>query len=92
MSSSAASQVEGKGGFTKLANKVRVGGPTVLFHGALAASGATFVGHWPWFFVVRDPPSPLCIVCLCRHEYCTDLCLSARRVECQKSNYGKLST
>lgn len=24
----------------------------MLFHGALAASGATFVGHYPWFFVV----------------------------------------
>ena len=25
-------------------------GPRVLFHGALAASGATMVGHFPWFF------------------------------------------
>jgi hypothetical protein len=25
-----------------------VGGPTVLYHGALAASAATFVGHYPW--------------------------------------------
>jgi hypothetical protein len=40
--------VEGKGGFNKLVQKVRVGGPTVLYHGALAASAATFVGHYPW--------------------------------------------
>lgn len=36
-------QVEGKGGFTKLVNKVRAGGPTVLFHGALAASGESLL-------------------------------------------------
>ncbi len=41
-------QVEGAGGGAKLAAKVRAGGPTVLFHGALAASAATFVGHYPW--------------------------------------------
>ncbi|EFN57148.1 hypothetical protein CHLNCDRAFT_30535 [Chlorella variabilis] len=44
-------QVEGKGGFGKLVQKVRVGGPGVLYHGALAASAATFVGHYPWFAV-----------------------------------------
>jgi hypothetical protein len=49
-------QVEGKGGFGKLVLKVRAGGPTVLYHGALAASGATFVGHYPWFFVVSHSP------------------------------------
>lgn len=47
-------QVEGKGGFSKLMQKVRVGGPTVLYHGALAASAATFVGHYPWFFVYNS--------------------------------------
>lgn len=41
-------QVEGAGGFGKLVQKVRVGGPFVLWHGALAASAATFVGHYPW--------------------------------------------
>lgn len=53
-------QVEGKGGLTKLAGKVRVGGPTVLWHGALAASGATFVGHYPWFatFNILDENLP----------------------------------
>ena len=45
-------QVEGKGGFGKLVAKVRTGGPTVLYHGALAASGATFVGHYPFFATV----------------------------------------
>ncbi|KAL4435632.1 hypothetical protein ABPG77_002595 [Micractinium sp. CCAP 211/92] len=47
-------QVEGKGGFGKLLAKVRVGGPSVLYHGALAASAATFVGHYPWFFVYNQ--------------------------------------
>eukprot|EP00798_Chlamydomonas_sp_ICE-L_P030089 gene30089-35051_t len=42
-------QVEGKNGLAALSNKIKVGGPTVLFHGALAASAATFVGHYPWF-------------------------------------------
>lgn len=51
-------QVEGKGGFTKLVAKVRTSGPTVLYHGALAAAAATFVGHYPWFFTVR-PADPL---------------------------------
>lgn len=53
-------QVEGKGGLQKLAAKVRVGGPTVLWHGALAASGATFVGHYPWFatFNILDENLP----------------------------------
>lgn len=32
-----------------LASKVKTGGPTVLYGGALAASAATFVGHYPWF-------------------------------------------
>lgn len=43
-------QVEGKGGFGKLVGKVRANGPSVLYHGALAAAAATFVGHYPWFF------------------------------------------
>jgi hypothetical protein len=47
-------QVEGAKGFSMLKNKVRVGGPTVLYHGALAASAATFVGHYPWFFTFNQ--------------------------------------
>lgn len=43
-------QVEGKHGFSALVAKVRTSGVPVLFHGALAASAATFVGHYPWFF------------------------------------------
>ncbi|KAL3144290.1 hypothetical protein ABBQ32_004054 [Trebouxia sp. C0010 RCD-2024] len=43
-------QVEGKHGFQALVKKVKTGGVPVLYHGALAASAATFVGHYPWFF------------------------------------------
>jgi Mitochondrial carrier protein len=43
-------QVEGKHGFSALKAKFRTGGPTVLYHGALAASAATFVGHYPCKF------------------------------------------
>ena len=43
-------QVEGKGGFTKLLTKASNHGPSVFFHGSLAAAGATMVGHFPWFF------------------------------------------
>eukprot|EP01012_Entosiphon_sulcatum_P032569 TRINITY_DN41403_c0_g1_i1.p1 TRINITY_DN41403_c0_g1~~TRINITY_DN41403_c0_g1_i1.p1 ORF type:complete len:314 (-),score=50.37 TRINITY_DN41403_c0_g1_i1:70-966(-) len=42
-------QVEGKRGLPALAAKYKVGGPTVFFHGALGAAGATAVGHYPWF-------------------------------------------
>eukprot|EP00698_Gefionella_okellyi_P005776 TRINITY_DN15231_c0_g1_i1.p1 TRINITY_DN15231_c0_g1~~TRINITY_DN15231_c0_g1_i1.p1 ORF type:complete len:290 (-),score=68.33 TRINITY_DN15231_c0_g1_i1:57-926(-) len=42
-------QVEGKDGMRKLASKFRANGPTVFFHGAIGASAATFVGHYPWF-------------------------------------------
>lgn len=44
-------QVEGKEGLTKLQAKFKTGGVPVLFHGALATSAATFVGHYPWFTV-----------------------------------------
>jgi len=40
-------QVTGK--FSNVVNKVKVGGPIVLYHGALASASATFVGHYPWF-------------------------------------------
>lgn len=43
-------QVEGNNGLASLASKVGKSGPTVLYHGAVAASAATFVGHYPWFF------------------------------------------
>lgn len=44
-------QVEGKEGLTKLGQKYRAGGSAVFFHGAVAMSAATFVGHYPWFMV-----------------------------------------
>jgi len=43
-------QVNGKDGLKILFSKIGKSGPTVLWHGALGASGATFVGHFPWFF------------------------------------------
>lgn len=47
-------QVEGSKGLPLLAAKVKAGGPGVLYHGALAAMGATFVGHYPWFFTFNQ--------------------------------------
>jgi hypothetical protein len=43
-------QVEGADGLKKLGAKMNKGGPLVLFHGALGAMTATFVGHYPWFY------------------------------------------
>ena len=42
-------QVEGSGGMTKLMAKFRTNGISTFFHGSLAATSATFVGHYPWF-------------------------------------------
>jgi len=42
-------QVEGKDGLKKLGQKIKVGGPRVLWHGAAGAVSATFVGHYPWY-------------------------------------------
>lgn len=44
-------QVNGKDGLQKLFAKFKVAGPSTFFQGALAAAAATFVGHYPWFFV-----------------------------------------
>lgn len=44
-------QVEGSSGITKLFAKFKTGGPSAFYHGSLAAASATFVGHYPWFFV-----------------------------------------
>jgi len=44
-------QVEGKEGLGKLAAKYKANGVPVFFHGALATSAATFVGHYPWFTI-----------------------------------------
>jgi hypothetical protein len=42
-------QVNGPQGWKLLKDKVRLYGPGAFFHGALASSLATFVGHYPWF-------------------------------------------
>lgn len=42
-------QVDGKQGLTNLKNKIKITGPSTLFHGTLASMSATFVGHYPWF-------------------------------------------
>jgi len=38
------------GSFQPVITKIKSGGPTVLWHGSIAAASATFVGHYPWFF------------------------------------------
>lgn len=43
-------QVEGKPGLNILKGKFQANGPSVFYHGALAAAGATWAGHFPWFF------------------------------------------
>lgn len=40
-------QVTGK--FSAVTDKMRIGGPLILYNGAIAAASATFVGHYPWF-------------------------------------------
>lgn len=47
-------QVEGAKGLNHVKAKIARGGPTVLYHGALGAAGATMVGHWPWFFTFNS--------------------------------------
>uniref|UniRef100_A0A6C0CTP4 Mitochondrial carrier protein n=1 Tax=viral metagenome TaxID=1070528 RepID=A0A6C0CTP4_9ZZZZ len=42
-------QVEGSKGIATLKDKMQTSGSKVLFHGAMAASVATLVGHYPWF-------------------------------------------
>jgi len=42
-------QVEGSKGMDKLRAKYRAGGIPVFYHGALATSAASFLGHYPWF-------------------------------------------
>lgn len=43
-------QVNGKEGLQILGAKIKAGGPFIMWHGGGAAAGATFVGHFPWFF------------------------------------------
>ena len=42
-------QVDGKEAMSILRSKLNTG-PNVLYHGSLAACGATIVGHFPWFY------------------------------------------
>ena len=42
-------QVEGSRGISTLRTKIQNHGATTLYHGSLASSAATFVGHYPWF-------------------------------------------
>lgn len=45
-------QVHGRNGFKTLVSKMKAARtPVPLYHGSVAASAATFVGHFPWFFV-----------------------------------------
>lgn len=44
-------QVQGKEGIPNLLAKARAKGPSVFYHGSLAAASATAVGHYPWFMV-----------------------------------------
>jgi len=37
-----------QGSLAPVLTKVKTSGPTVLYHGSLAAASATFVGHYPW--------------------------------------------
>merc|ERR1712146_570276 len=43
--------VHGASGVDILRAKYKVGGASVLFHGAMASSAATFTAHYPWFTV-----------------------------------------
>jgi hypothetical protein len=56
-------QVEGAAGSARLRAKVAAGGVGSLYHGAAAACGATFGGHYPWFLTFNAldallPPAP----------------------------------
>lgn len=42
-------QVGGQAGFPNLVAKIRTSGVGVLWHGALASSAASLIGHYPWF-------------------------------------------
>jgi hypothetical protein len=43
--------VHGASGVDRLRAKYKIGGSSVLFHGAMASSAATFAAHYPWFTV-----------------------------------------
>ena len=85
-------QVEGKDGLAKLMNKTKVMGPSAFYQGALASAAATFVGHYPWFFVYNymsatlpvyeDTPKKLmrsAVIGFCA-SFCSDCCSNSIRV------------
>lgn len=43
-------QIEGKNALPLLRKKIKLGGPSVLYHGSLGAFSATYSGHFPWYF------------------------------------------
>ena len=43
-------QVDGKKGINILKKKINTNSPRVLYNGAIAASSASFIGNYPWFF------------------------------------------
>ena len=43
-------QVNGKSGWNIVMDRVKSEGISVMYSGAMAASAATFVGHFPWFY------------------------------------------
>lgn len=43
-------QVEGKGAYNQIVAKVKSGGPTVLYQGALSNALANFIGSYVWWF------------------------------------------
>ena len=72
--------------------KFKSNGPSVFFHGSLAAAAATFVGHYPWFFTynllgeklprTNDPVLKLCrsaVIGFCSSAI-SDLCSNSIRV------------
>lgn len=67
-------QVEGAKGIPMIGAKMKQGGPRVLYHGAIAASSATFVGHFPWFFTFnflneKLPKTEDFMLNLCRNAF-----------------------
>ena len=42
-------QVEGNNAIPLLKSKFKMGGPSIFYHGAMGAFGATYMGHFPWF-------------------------------------------
>lgn len=74
-------QVEGQNGFPMLTQKIKANGPFVLYYGALGASAATFIGHYPWFathnFLQANIPQQDELVWKLVRNACIGFCSSA---------------